>query len=120
MNNIFLRGKDMTVLINGKILGGVRSAEIIKQTTVYKIGEYLTDVPVFRKTRSFYIIKLKLESPLLFPLEGEIQTIEFEYGKECDVFENCALSGRSGEALPDSEILHTLTIEADKRGLEDE
>ena len=115
----FVKGSEVKIRVNGAILGGVHSAEIADKSTVKKIEEYLS--PVAEQKNTVYKIKLTLESGSLAPLEGvELESVQISCGNTSVSFGECSTESISVKIPPDGAALHTVTIEARRRSVENE
>ena len=117
----FVKGSEVKIRVNGEILGGVHSAEIADKSTVKKIEEYLSDIPVAEQKNTVYKIKLTLESGSLAPLEGvELESVQISRGNTSVSFEECSPESISVKIPSDGAALHPVTIEARRRSVENE
>ena len=117
----FVKGSEVKIRVNGAILGGVHSAEIADKSTVKKIEEYLSDIPVAEQKNTVYKIKLTLESGSLAPLEDvELESVQISRGNTSVSFEECSPESISVKIPSDGAALHTVTIEARRRSVENE
>ena len=57
---VFVKGSDLTIKLNGEVLGGVQKAVCSTKKTFSDIKEFLTDIPVARVEDKRYEIILTL------------------------------------------------------------
>ena len=82
----FEKGDDITIRLNGKIVGGVKKATCKIENTFYDISQFFTDVPVERMTGKRYNIELVMNnSGKLDFLQGQsFERLEiFNTKKDC-------------------------------------
>lgn len=114
----FIKGSDVTILLNGEVLGGVSSAEISDAGRTFGIGEYLSSIPVAQIKEPRYIIRLKLESSSSLLPEVEAGTLSFLCRGKTEVFTRCCVTGHTSEIPSNGRALHTVTIESSQRSVE--
>ncbi|HCA04678.1 MAG TPA: hypothetical protein DEO32_02140 [Ruminococcaceae bacterium] len=114
--NGFAKGKDVTVYLDGIILGGVREVQFNVKSTVYNIGEYLTDIPAAKIPSRSHCVKLKLENAYLAPFDC-METLELCQNGERIIFSGCAVSDISASIPPRGEVVNTVTVEAAERSI---
>lgn len=116
----YIRGSDVTILLDGEVLGGVSSAEISDAGKVINIGEYLSGIPVEQFKTPVYKIRLKLESSAAPLLGVDACTLSFLCRGKTEIFTGCLVTEHTAEIPSNGRVTHTVTIESSQRSVEDE
>ena len=62
---VFVKGSDITIKLNGEVLGGVQKVVCSTKKTFSDIKEFLTDIPVARVEENRYQLVMTLNTPSL-------------------------------------------------------
>ena len=115
MNEHFLNGREVTVAVDGEILGGVLYAGTCSQTEAVRVEEYLNPEPVARLPRTVYIIKLRLNRQPYADIGFSPESVELRYRDITERYSGCCVTEIKCEVLPRSVVEYAVTIEADER-----
>ncbi len=113
----FEKGDDITIYINGQILGGVKGAVCRRDNTCYSISEFLNDIPVKKLSKSNYQLELVLDgSDILQTFQGQnIQSIEFAGSYRKVIYSDCFIDSVDTSINPEKPIEYTVKITAVER-----
>lgn len=113
----FEKGDDITIRLNGKIVGGVKKATCKIENTFYDISQFLTDVPVERMTGKRYNIELVMNnSGKLDFLQGQsFERLEIFNTKKIDTYKDCFISSVTASISAKNAVEYTVKITARER-----
>lgn len=80
--SFFVRGKDVTLRVNGEILGGVRELSEELRSDGYDIMQVFSAVPVKRLSEADYRLEVLFDCTSQNPFEEEITDIEITIGNK--------------------------------------
>lgn len=113
----FEKGDDITIRLNGKIIGGVKKARCTVENTFYDISQFLTDVPVERITGSRYSIELVMNnSGKLDFLQGQsFEKLEIFNTKKIVTYTDCFVVSVTADISAKNAVEYTVKITARER-----
>lgn len=113
----FEKGDDITIRLNGKIIGGIKKARCTIENTFYDISQFLTDVPVERITGSRYSIELVMNnSGKLDFLQGQsFEKLEIFNTKKIVTYTDCFVVSVTADISTKNAVEYTVKIAALER-----
>lgn len=110
----FDKGDDITIRLNGKIVGGVKKATCNIENTFYDISQFLTDTPVARMTGKKYNIELVMNcSGKLDFLQGQsFEKLEIFNTKKIVTYTDCYISSVTANISAKNAVEYTVKITA--------
>lgn len=113
----FEKGDDITIRLNGKIVGGVKKVTCKIENTFYDISQFLTDVPVERMAQKKYRIELEMNnSGKLDFLQGQsFECLEIFNTKKIVVYTDCFVSSVTASISAKNAVEYTVKITARER-----
>lgn len=122
MNGCFrLRGEDVTVRVNGAVLGGVRGVQGKEECELFEVKEFLNDIPVYRSVSRRCSVVLRLASPAADYAAGDsLGTLTLQSRLGTEVFEDCLIGKAEQKLLPGEGVETVLTLTAKRRSFENE
>lgn len=113
----FEKGDEITIRLNGKIVGGVKKATCKIEDTFYDISQFLTDVPVERITGKRYSIELVMNnSGKLAFLQGQsFDRLEFFNTKKIVTYKDCFIASVTANIRAKNAVEYTVKITARER-----
>ncbi|MBR1483339.1 MAG: hypothetical protein IJ598_10280 [Ruminococcus sp.] len=118
MSRIYARGGEVVVRADGRIVGGVLSAQCVQDNRIENYGEYLTDAPVMRVPHTAHTVVLTTLSQPYATLGLEPEELSLECSGKRVVYTDCRVESVKCEILPDTAMVYTVTITADERSVE--
>ena len=115
MSELFLNGREVTVAVDGDILGGVLYARTVSHTRETEVQEYLSPAPVARQPQTSYTVLLRLNRQPYADVGFAPQRVELRYRGICERYSGCRVTEIKCEVLPRSVVEYAVTIEADER-----
>ena len=115
----FEKGNDLTVLVNGTVLGGVLRLKRTAKHKHSKIRESLTDKPVAVVPSAVYMIEMELCRTADFPFEEPVESIEIRGGRR-EVYTLCETAQVESLAEARGTVPYTVTVTAYERSVLDE
>ena len=116
----FEKGNDLTVLVNGAVLGGVLR---LKRTVKYRqsqIEEFLNNEPVAVISSPVYTIEMELCRTAAFPFEEPLERIEISGGGRREVYTLCGTALVESQAEARGTVPYTVAVTAYERSVLDE
>lgn len=113
---VFVRGNDLTIKLNGEVLGGVQKAVCSTKKTFSDIKEFLTDIPVARVEEKRYEIILNLNIPSLDNLES-IESIEISDSAKTVTYTKCNVEETQTTINAKGSIEYRAIISSDMRNV---
>ncbi|WP_294467084.1 hypothetical protein [uncultured Ruminococcus sp.] len=113
----FEKGDDITIKLNGKIIGGVKKVTCNIENTFYDISQFLTDVPVKRITGKRYNIELVMNNAgKLDFLQGQsFDRLEIFNTKKIVTYTDCFVTGVTANISAKNAVEYTVKITARER-----
>ena len=113
----FEKGDDITIMLNGKIVGGVKKATCSIENTFYDISQFLTDVPVERIKGKRYSIELVMNNVgKLDFLQGQsFERLEIFNTKKIVTYTDCFVTGVTANISAKNAVEYTVKITARER-----
>ena len=113
----FEKGDDITIRLNGKIVGGVKKATCKIENTFYDISQFLTDVPVERMAHKKYSIELVMNNSVKLDfLQGQsFDRLEIFNTKKIVTYKDCFISSVTANISAKNAIEYTVKISARER-----
>lgn len=110
----FEKGDDITIRLNGKIVGGVKKARCSVENTFYDITQLLTDVPVKRITGKVYKIELVMNNAgkLEFLQQQSFERLEIFNTKKIVTYSDCFVSDVTANISAKNAVEYTVKITA--------
>ena len=116
----FENGGDLTVRVNGAVLGGVSELRRQVKRKTEGIFEFLTDKPVAVTAGETYYITMKLRRGADYPFDGAVESVAVSGGGRRELYTLCTVEKAESEALPHGEVGYTVSIAAQERSVSDE
>ncbi len=113
----FEKGSDLTVRVNGTVLGGVIELQRTVKRSTDEIMEYLTDKPKAVIASEIYYIILKLRRTAFYPFDSGIGYVEVFSGNRTERYSMCTVLKAGSSALAHGEAEYTVVIEARERSV---
>lgn len=113
---IFVKGSDLTVKLNGEILGGVQKAVCSTKKTFSDIKEFLTDIPVARVEEKNYEIILTLNTQSFNEIEA-IESLEFSDSAKTVTYSKCNVDETQTAINAKGNIEYRVTISSEMRNV---
>lgn len=113
----FEKGDDITIKLNGKIIGGVKKVLCSIENTFYDISEFLTDVPAERISSNRYNIELVMNNAGKFDfLQGQsFERLEIFNTKKIVTYTECFVTGVTANIIAKNAVEYTVKITARER-----
>lgn len=113
----FEKGDDITIRLDGKIVGGVKKARCNVENNFYEITQFLTDVPVNRINRKAYKIELVMNNAgkLEFLQQQSFEKLEIFNTKKIVTYSDCFVSNVTANINANGAVLYTVKITARER-----
>lgn len=110
----FEKGDDITIKLNGKIVGGVKRAVCHIENTYSDICEFLTNVPVSRTICKHYGIELVMNnSGKLDFLQGQsFDRLEIFNSKKIVTYTDCCIKSITADIGAKNAVEYTVKITA--------
>ncbi len=116
----FEKGGDLTVWLNGAVLGGVFQLNRTVKNSAEHIYEFLTDKPVASMPAVTYVLTFRLHCSGGCPFDGEINEITVADKHRRERYTLCTVRELHSEARPRGYTEYTVTVEAAERSVADE
>ncbi len=113
----FEKGDDITIRLDGKIVGGVKKARCNVENNFYEITQFLTDVPVNRINRKAYKIELVMNNTgkLEFLQQQSFEKLEIFNTKKIVTYSDCFVSDVTANISAKNAVEYTVKITARER-----
>lgn len=113
----FEKGDDITIRLDGKIVGGVKKARCNVENNFYEITQFLTDVPVNRINRKAYKIELVMNNTgkLEFLQQQSFEKLEIFNTKKIVTYSDCFVSNVTANISAKNAVEYTVKITARER-----
>ena len=116
----FEKGSDLTVLVNGRVLGGVLRLRRRVKRGAQEIREFLTDKPVALIPTEVYYIEMELRRAPGYPFDDAVETVTVTGGGRTEVYSLCTVERARSDAEAHGEVAYTVVIAARERSVSDE
>lgn len=113
----FEKGNNLTVLVNGAVLGGVLRLKRTARRKHSKIREFLNDKPVAVIPATVYTIELELCRTAAFPFEEPLERIEISGSGRREVYTLCETALVESQAEARGAVPYTVTVTAYERSV---
>ena len=120
MEFFFENGADLSIRVNGTILGGVTDLQRTVINDGVDIHQFLTDKPVARIPKQKYRLEFKMRCQNGCPFENGVESIEINDGKKTETYTNCAVNIIDSKAEPNRVTEYKVKAEAKERSIEHE
>lgn len=110
------KGNNLTVLVNGTVLGGVLRLKRTVRHKHSKIREFLTYKPVAVVSSAVYTIEMELCRTADFPFEEPPECVEIR-GKRREVYTCCEKAQVESVAEARGTVPYTVTVTAYERSV---
>lgn len=120
MAAVFERGSDLTVRVNGHILGGVCKLWRTVRREEGEIREFLTDKPVAVTPKERYLIKLELRRTAEYPFDGAVEEVSVSGGGRTEIYSLCTVEQAESCAAARGDTEYTVMIAARERSVTNE
>lgn len=113
----FEKGGGITIMLGGKVLGGVKKAACSIENSFYDVCEFLSDVPVQRTEIKRYGVELVMNSAekLDFLQRHSFDALKFCSSKKSVVYSDCFVKSVKADMDAKKEIEYTVKITANGR-----
>lgn len=113
----FEKGEDITIRLNGSIIGGVKKATCKVENTSYDILQFLTDVPVERIVGGRYSIEIIMNSADKIDfLQGQsFERLEISGATKTVTYSDCFVSSVTATISTKNAVEYTVKITASER-----
>ena len=115
---VFVKGSDLTIKLNGEMLGGVQKAVCSTKKSISDIKEFLTDIPVVRVEEKSYEIILTLNTPSLDEIES-IESLEFTDSSKILVYTKCNVEDVQSTINSKGNVEYRVIISSEMRNVYD-
>lgn len=115
MNVTYLKGADVTVRADGRVVGGVVAVECGCRNTVEKIEEYLTDVPVAQFTETEYYVRLRMKIQPYGAFGLNPGEVSLTAGGCRLIYSDCSVEKVKCEIMPDATVEYSVLLSAQER-----
>lgn len=115
----FLKGSDLTIRLNGEVLGGVKRANCTVCNSAREIKEFLTDKPFESIVESSFIVLLEMNCTAaeFFDDKYSFDTLEISDGQKCVKYSSCRITQIKSEITADKSVEYKVEITAEKRSV---
>ncbi len=118
MDKVFLKkNRDVTVKLNGAVLGGVKGVTCKDKNNFIDISVFLTDVPEHRIARKSYTLIIETDCIDGNPLTQDdgVQSIELLIDGKVEKYSGCTVEGVEKRINADGTIESVFTVSAQER-----
>jgi len=115
---VFVKGSDLTIKLNGEILGGVQKVVCSTKKTFSDIKEFLTDIPVARVEENRYQLVMTLNTPSLEKV-GEIESLEFYDLAKTVIYTKCNVDETQTTVNSKGNVEYRVIISSEMRNVYD-
>lgn len=113
----FERGEDLTIRVNGDVLGGVTALRRTEKNDCMDIMQFLTDKPVARLDRKRWELELWIRGGGCAALDGAVESVSVSDGEKTEVYTLCRVSSLQRTAKPRETSELCAVITADERSV---
>lgn len=114
---VFVKGEDITIKLNGEVLGGVQKAVCTTKKSFSDIKEFLTDIPVARVEEKKYEITLTLNSQSFDDFENELESIEFSDSSKTVIYTKCSVEEAQSTVNAKGNVEYKVKITSEERNV---
>lgn len=118
MSECFEKGSDLTVLVNGAVLGGVLGLRRTVRREEKGIYEFLTDKPVAVTSTERYLIEMKLRRGEEYPFDGAVESVAVSGSGGTEVYTLCTVVKAESRAAARGNVDYDVVIAARERSVE--
>lgn len=114
---ILKRNRDVTVKLNGAVLGGVKSVTCKDKNNYIDIAVFLTDIPEYRVARKSYALTLVTDcvDDNMPSREDGVQSIELLIDGKIEKYSGCIVEGVEKRINASGAIENVITVNAQER-----
>lgn len=113
---VFVKGSDLTIKLNGEVLGGVQKAVCSTKKTFSDIKEFLTDIPVARVEDKRYEIILTLNIQSSEDFES-VETLEISNSAKTVKYTKCNVDETQTTVNAKGNIEYRVIISSEMRNV---
>lgn len=109
----FLKGRDVSVKLNNRVLGGVLSLSCKTENKPTELKEFLNPEPYETMYDTLYTIELALDSTAVDYFERVTDYIlEITYGTRVETYRNCTVVQKTTEVSPKGYLQRKVRLES--------